>query len=467
MINMNPVLFLENKPVNNVIISGSFDSFSMHDDIIQEMELAQYNYNNAVKQLEILISEQDTIMNNNRLYYRPLTEGLAGDAVDVVTSAIDAIIGFITNMFSKFFMSVNKIIGRDAKWYQKYKNTILSSNFKLPAADDKFSNWKDYKLDRIKKSLIDKSFSENDKQLLDMLSDDAKKFEDDIFRRIGGSRGEIDSNITDFKAQCEYLYSGPDKDVDVSIVQNNIKTYFEFCADFLTGKNSSVYNTIAKDSKKLDESKRNVMEAINKKVQGWKGIGKNTSNTPQEQSQPSSGSTGADKAAGGEESTQGTSSNDESAMIFDIASYYKLRSIYEVDGTESKSEDKNNDGGGAKMQTPEVKKDDESKKDVSDELTELKEKALKFFKLTGNAIGAQMSSAVQAYNQYNKLFRWAIKNQGGNDNNTENKADTGDNNNKENKTNNDDQKKNNNTKNEKIVGNAIQRLNQAKNREKS
>ena len=115
---MNPVLFLENKPVNNVIISGSFDSFSMHDDIIQEMELAQYNYNNAVKQLEILVSEQDTIMNNNRLYYRPLTEGLAGDAVDVVTSAIDSIIEFITSMFSKFFMSINKIIGRDTKWYQ-------------------------------------------------------------------------------------------------------------------------------------------------------------------------------------------------------------------------------------------------------------------------------------------------------------------------------------------------------------
>ena len=397
MINMNPVLFLENKPTNNIIISGSFNSISSHDDILQEMELAQYNYNNAVKQLEILISEQDTIMNNNRLYYRPLTEGLAGDAVDVVTSAIDAIIGFITNMFSKFFLSVNKIIGRDAKWYQKYKNTILSSNFKLPAADDKFSNWKDYKLDRIKKSLIDRSFSENDKQLLDMLSDDAKKFEDDIFRRIGGSRGEIDSNITDFKAQCEYLYSGPDKEVDVSIVQNNIKTYFDFCADFLTGKNSSVYNTIAKDSKKLDESKRNIMESINKKVQGWKNIGKNTSNT----SQPPSGST------------------EIKSMMFDIASYYKLRSIYEkTDGTESKSEDKNNDGGGAKMQTPEVKKDDESKKDVSDELTELKEKALKFFKLTGNAIGAQMSSAVQAYNQYNKLFRWAIKNQNKENNNT-------------------------------------------------
>ena len=105
MINMNPVLFLENKPTNNIIISGSFNSFSTHDDIIQEMELAQYNCNNAIKQLEILISEQDAIMNNNRLYYRPLTEGLAGDAVDVVTSAIDSIIEFITSMFSKFFMS--------------------------------------------------------------------------------------------------------------------------------------------------------------------------------------------------------------------------------------------------------------------------------------------------------------------------------------------------------------------------
>ena len=105
MLNMNPVLFLENKPTNSVIISGSFDSFSMHDDIIQEMELAQYNCNNAIKQLEFLISEQDTIMNNNRLHYRPLTEGLAGDAVDVVTSAIDSIIEFITNMFSKFFYS--------------------------------------------------------------------------------------------------------------------------------------------------------------------------------------------------------------------------------------------------------------------------------------------------------------------------------------------------------------------------
>ena len=322
MINMNPVLFLENKPTNNIIISGSFNSISSHDDILQEMELAQYNYNNAVKQLEILISEQDTIMNNNRLYYRPLTEGLAGDAVDVVTSAIDAIIGFITNMFSKFFLSVNKIIGRDAKWYQKYKNTILSSNFKLPAADDKFSNWKDYKLDRIKKSLIDRSFSENDKQLLDMLSDDAKKFEDDIFRRIGGSRGEIDSNITDFKAQCEYLYSGPDKEVDVSIVQNNIKTYFDFCADFLTGKNSSVYNTIAKDSKKLDESKRNIMESINKKVQGWKNIGKNTSNT----SQPPSGSTEI-KSTGGEESTPDKTSKAYSTLVKKTAIFVATSTI--------------------------------------------------------------------------------------------------------------------------------------------
>ena len=37
-----------------------------------------------LKQLEILISEQDAIINSNRLHYKPLTEGLAGDAIDVV-----------------------------------------------------------------------------------------------------------------------------------------------------------------------------------------------------------------------------------------------------------------------------------------------------------------------------------------------------------------------------------------------
>ena len=455
MINMNPVLFLENKPINNVIVSGSFNSFSTHDDIIQEMELAQYNCNNAIKQLEILISEQDTIMNNNRLYYRPLTEGLAGDAVDVVTSAIDSIIEFITSMFSKFFMSINKIIGRDTKWYQDNRGKILSQSFKLPDASGKFSEWKDYKLDRLKKSLVDKSFSINDQNMLKMLEDDAKEFEDDIFRRIGGSRSEIDSGITDFKSQCEYLYSGPDKEVDVSTVQNDIKTYFEYCADFLSGKNSSVYEAISNDSKKLDESKRNVEQEVAKLAAKIRKAPVN--NNTSQQSQNNNGS----------KESQSPSNNDADekaaeAQInsFDMASFFNLKSIYEAD--------ENDNGGGTKMQTPEVSKDDTGDKrvDINKEepdeavkLQDIKDKAVKYFKLTANAIGGQMSAAVKAYNQYNKLFRWAIKNQGKNKNN-------------ENKTENNEEKQEENTKeeskkNKELVGNAIQRLNQAKNREKS
>lgn len=457
MINMNPVLFLENKPTNNIIISGSFNSFSTHDDIIQEMELAQYNCNNAIKQLEILISEQDAIMNNNRLYYRPLTEGLAGDAVDVVTSAIDSIIEFITSMFSKFFMSINKIIGRDTKWYQDNRGKILSQSFKLPDASGKFSEWKDYKLDRLKKSLIDKSFSINDQNMLKMLEDDAKEFEDDIFRRIGGSRSEIDSGITDFKSQCEYLYSGPDKEVDVSTVQNDIKTYFEYCADFLSGKNSSVYEAISNDSKKLDESKRNVEQEVAKLAAKIRKapVNNNTSqqsqnNTSSKENQAPSNNDAAEKAA------------EAQINSFDMASFFNLKSIYEAD-----ENDKDN-GGGTKMQTPEVSKDDTGDKgvdtnkeepDESVKLQDIKDKAVKYFKLTANAIGGQMSAAVKAYNQYNKLFRWAIKNQGKNKNN-------------ENKTENNEEKQEENTKeeskkNKELVGNAIQRLTQAKNREKS
>ena len=321
MINMNPVLFLENKPINNIIISGSFNSISSHDDIIQEMELAQYNCNNAIKQLEILISEQDSIMNNNRLYYRPLTEGLAGDAIDVVTSAIDSIIEFITSMFSKFFMSINKIIGRDTKWYQDNRGKILSPSFKLPDASGKFSEWKDYKLDRLKKSLVDKSFSINDQNMLKMLEDDAKAFEDDIFRRIGGSRSEIDSSITDFKSQCEYLYSGPDKEVDVSTVQNDIKTYFEYCADFLSGKNSSVYEAISNDSKKLDESKRNVEQEVAKLAAK---IRKAPVNNTSQQSQNNDGNqTPGDAAAE-------KAADDAHIESFDMASFFNLKSIYEA-----------------------------------------------------------------------------------------------------------------------------------------
>ena len=434
MINMNPVLFLENKPINNITISGSFNSFSTHDDIIQEMELAQYNCNNAIKQLEILISEQDAIMNNNRLYYRPLTEGLAGDAVDVVTSAIDSIIEFITSMFSKFFMSINKIIGRDTKWYQDNRGKILSPSFKLPDASGKFSEWKDYKLDRLKKSLVDKSFSINDQNMLKMLEDDAKAFEDDIFRRIGGSRSEIDSGITDFKSQCEYLYSGPDKEVDVSTVQNDIKTYFEYCADFLSGKNSSVYEAISNDSKKLDESKRNVEQEVAKLAAKIRKapVNNNTSqqsqnNTGSKENQAPSNNDAAEKAA-------------EEAHInsFDMASFFNLKSIYEAD------ENDKDDGGGTKMQTPEVSKDDtgdkgvDTNKEEPDEavkLQDIKDKAIKYFKLTANAIGGQMSAAVKAYNQYNKLFKWAIKNQGKNKNN-------------ENKTENNEEKQEENTKEE-------------------
>ena len=418
MINMNPVLFLENKPINNIIISGSFNSISSHDDIIQEMELAQYNCNNAIKQLEIVISEQDSIMNNNRLYYRPLTEGLAGDAIDVVTSAIDSIIEFITSMFSKFFMSINKIIGRDTKWYQDNRGKILSPSFKLPDASGKFSEWKDYKLDRLKKSLVDKSFSINDQNMLKMLEDDAKAFEDDIFRRIGGSRSEIDSSITDFKSQCEYLYSGPDKEVDVSTVQNDIKTYFEYCADFLSGKNSSVYEAISNDSKKLDESKRNVEQEVAKLAAKIRKTPVNNNTSQQSQNN-----------TGGEENQTTSNAAEKAAEAqinsFDMASFFNLKSIYEA------GENDKDNGGGSKMQTPEVSKDDAGDKgadtnkeepDESVKLQDIKDKAVKYFKLTANAIGGQMSAAVKAYNQYNKLFRWAIKNQkSGNNNNQENK----------------------------------------------
>lgn len=375
MINMNPIYFLENKPSSRLIINGEYNSFSMDDDkIIIEMEQSLYNYNQGIKQLEILLST-----NYKSLYEAEID---VTKSADVVKQSINAIIEFTTKMFTKFFLSVNKLIGRDSRWYQQHKDVILSQDFKLPLQNEKFKQWKDFKIDRLKNSLVNRAFSTTDQNMLKQLDGDGKEFENDIFSRIGGSRGEIDSKITDFKSQCEFLYSGPDKEVNVSDVQNNIKTYFDFCADFLTGKNSSVYNAIINDSKKLDESKKNIDNEIKEYASNLKSsVNQSTTNQASDQSINSA------KIGNGSD----VSKTEES---FDLASYFGLLNIYEAE-------------------MPKGDENTSQKEDVeNNKLTDIKNKAVKYFKLTGNAIGAQMSAAIKAYSQYNKMFRWAVKKSG-------------------------------------------------------
>ncbi len=335
------------------------------------------------------------------VYGQILTEAEDGDKKNVV----ERIVNMIVEMFKKFMLSLNKLVGTDKKWLEQNATTIKSSDFKFPAQDQNMEKWIPFREDLLSKPFNVPAFDMNNSQLMDTLVSD-EEFAKFIYSKIGASEADIkdeDAKNGSFAVKCKAIFSGgKEQDVKISSLQTDKDKFFEYCNNYLQGENGGIYKSIVSDTKALDQSKKNVERAL--KSYKPAQADNTSSNNSTSSTQASTNGTSETNDNNSEQNSTETK-NESFGFGFDIAGAFGLMENANIL---------------IEAQAPNVAKTDAENLKGSigaaggnnDEgLTNLKEKSGRFFTMLGNALGAKMTVSMQCYNQYMYLFKWALKSQ--------------------------------------------------------
>lgn len=310
---------------------------------------------------------------------------------------IDRVVSMIVEMFKKFLLSLNKLIGIDQKWFEQNEKTIKDAGFKFPAENTEIPDWIPYRFDLLEKSFDIQPFDMTNTQLMDQLKDE-ETFAKILYQKMGGSESDIkdeDAKNGSFAMKCKAIYSGGgETKIQVGQLQNSKDKFFDYCKAYLQGENGGIYKSISNDTKKLDQSKKNVQRALKnyKPDEPVNEPASNKAETDANKSQPN--------AEG--ENTQ-TSKEESFGFGVNLAEILGLSEGYSVLH---------------ELTTPDVSKSDNSAMNKSitaasggteDGLKEIREKANRYFTMMGNALGAKMTVSMQCYKQYKQLLRWAVK----------------------------------------------------------
>lgn len=311
---------------------------------------------------------------------------------------IDGIIQKIVTMFKNWLGSLKIITDKDKEWFDNNEQAIKDSNFKFPSEDGDIPDWVDFKLDRIRKSFDVPTFDEGNPQLMSDLESD-ESYSKFLYTKIGGSESDITTDEAkngNFAMKCRALFGdGKEEKIKVSDLLNDRVEFFDYCQDYLDGENGGIYKSIQKDTKALDQSKKNVMRNIKKY------------NSSTEQENTKSGETKTSETSkstttDGNKTTTNTSETktvkNESVLFdtnIDLAQILGLSESFNILNELSLPKQSDNP--------------DKENKETKSESKILKEKASRFFTMTGNALGAKMTVSMKAYNQYKALFKWALK----------------------------------------------------------
>lgn len=341
-----------------------------------------------------MLKEETSRLEYEKMVYPHILQEAEGDDGNF----IDSIIQKIVTMFKNWLGSLNIIMEKDKDWFNDNEQAIKDANFKFPSEDGEIPDWVNFKLDRIEKSFDIPTFDEGNPQLMSDLESD-ETFGKFLYSKIGGSESDITTDEAkngNFAMKCRALFGdGKEEKIKVSDLISDKNEFFDYCKNYLDGENGGIYKSIQKDTKALDQSKKNVMRNIKKynsssKPEEGKSEETKTTDTPK--------STTTDGNKTEVKSSETKTAKNESVVFdtnIDLAQILGLSESFNILNELSLPKESENV--------------DKEGKEIKSEAKLLKEKASRFFTMTGNALGAKMTVSMKAYNQYKALFKWALK----------------------------------------------------------
>ena len=338
------------------------------------------------------------------------------------TNIIEKVINNIKQMVQKWMMNANQLFGIDKQWFDSNKGALDAlggPKRPFPNMNDDFTDWYNYDsshIERLKNAGIAPfTWDSNNVDLMNALeSNDA--FEAYVFEKAFGPGVHPDQNMksASFQEKCKQTYSGGKVDkIKVSAVADMKNDMLVYCRDFLNGDNGGLFKGIKADLATLDKDKSKAMQEIKQKER--QNATQNNQPKQQNAQQQTQSQTTETKTSGTAQQTQtsnpqqGSANNatqKQEAFTFNITNSL----LNEVGAPPTDNKANNNDNG--------AQGSNDKKKD-----SPLQTKANRYFTMLGNLLGARLTCAMQCYNQYKFVLKWALKNSSiVNTNNTEQKS---------------------------------------------
>lgn len=379
--------------VNESFIVDTDDSLDMASRGLYE---ACLNYQDALSNLNFVnelstITEADddqqqTKVGKEQKLATNNKSSIKDRAIELFRKAVEN----LKNMWNKFLEKVKQFTERP--WLQNNKDALL--NLQLPKSNEGLEDWTTFNTDLIKQKLQLPVFDPNNSQLMnDLESDDT--FSKVVYKAIGGNfESKIDSGAS-YIDHCKGLYGIKENDGKMGLdkVQPMIKDMVEYCEQFLSDGSNSITASIRNDMQQLDRSKKIIEQAIKEEKKNISDPNKKTTTT--------TNTTTQQQAKQDQQQSSGNDNKvDESfsaAAIFGLIGVNEVKmpndvkSTSDIEKTDQKQTVKNaNDG-------------------TVDTMNKIDEKAMRYFRMVGNAIGARMTQSVACYRQYISVLKWAMK----------------------------------------------------------
>lgn len=308
-----------------------------------------------------------------------------------IVDAFKRLVNLVRNMYEKFVRKITEL--PDKNWLEQNKSDL--DILVLPKVSEGFGDWITFDLDALQKPLNIPSFDPNNSLLMKQLENE-DTFAKEIYKAIGTKNESKLKGDESFIDHCKGLYGLQYDDGKIAIdkVQSQIDTYRKYCVDYVSGSSNSIPKSIESDMKRLDRSKMAIEQVL-------KDLGKGSITT----NNATTGSQTDQNTTTGEQQTQ-ESSNIITSMCKSINEPVSAAEIFglvvnEVKMPNAKESYKNDMK--EKIQTA------GSETGVSNK--EIEDKAMLYFRMVGNALGARMTMSFKAHKQYMDVFKWALKNQ--------------------------------------------------------
>lgn len=397
MVKLDCIIAMQNQDIDivnrvkNLVYKTNNESYVIERELEDGMEQAFTEYCEGCFLLKEHVERVHLTAFVNESVY--LTEA------DKDPNFVSRIIEMITSMFKKFLTNLNQLIGVDKKWFEQNEQKIKGNDFVFPGKEN-IGEWVPYRREMLEKPFNIPVFNMDDHSILDNLKDD-ETFAKFLFNKIGANENMIQGDDANgsFANKCKAIYAGGEaKEISPADLTKDKDGMFDYCKNYNQGEGGGIYKSIVADTNKLDQSKKAVMRALNSYKPEAKPAETNTETNPNDANKPTND---ANKPA--ENAPKDTSATPKEENTLDIVSLFGI-----TESTNILQE----------LTTPDIAKEDKDgmKENIkagggdSDEgMKTLKEKATRYFTMTGNALGAKMTASMQCYKQYKQIFKWALK----------------------------------------------------------
>lgn len=296
----------------------------------------------------------------------------------------------ISNLIQRFITNVSSFITNDKKFFDDNEQKVKGSEFKFPSQGEVVNDWQYFNIDILSKKIDLPKFNPSDTGLMEALSSD-EEFAKLLYKAVGINEDAASKNLENKEESTSFMntikgafYTAPKGDKKISELQNEKDKMFDFCKEFVKGKDGNIIKNIQSANNELNAGKAAAEKAV--------------ADAEQQQSSSNDSSKPADNSnQDTQQQTQSTENNNNSTQessIFDMDLSY----VFGVSETSILDE----------IGLPKITDEDREKSGSKSDASNMKNKLKRYYVMCGNLIGAQMSSAQMAYKQYRDLFKWAI-----------------------------------------------------------